>query len=271
MNHQNTNKIINIIHNNDKESILTAKILKEKLLSNDFVVSQNYHSDAMLNICIGGDGAFLRAVHNYNFPDIPFAGINTGHLGFFQEISPENIDLLISRLKSKKYSIKKINLVESSICTKTNCIDLLGVNEFAVKGINSKVIHLNIYINNNHLERFSGDGIIISTPTGSTGYNFSAGGSIIYPTLKTLQITPLAPINSKAYRSLLNSIIVPKTTTIKVKPEYRYENSILIISDGIQYQFDNIVEIHFKLSNSTISRLTLDSNFYWNNLKSKFL
>lgn len=264
-------KIINIIHNNDKESITTAEILKEKLSNNDFIVSQSYCHEAMLNICIGGDGAFLRAVHNYDFPDIPFTGINTGHLGFFQELSPENIDFLISRLKSKKYSIKEINLVEGSICTKTSCSELLGVNEFTVKGIESKVIHLNVFINNNHLERFSGDGIIISTPTGSTAYNFSAGGSIIYPTLKTLQITPLAPISSKAYRSLLNSIIVPKTITIKVKPEYRYENSIIIIADGIQHQFDNIVEINFKLSDLTISRLTLDSSFYWNNLKSKFL
>src|SRR5699024_7971518 len=110
-----------------------------------------------------------------------------------------------------------------------------------------------------------------STPVGSTAYNFSSGGSIVYPSLKTLQITPLSPISSKAYRSLPNSTIVPGDMTIKIKPEYLYQNSILIVNDVVQHTYENIVEIYFTISKMTIFRLVFNKDMYWSNLKSKFL
>ena len=113
--------------------------------------------------------------------------------------------------------------------------------------------------------------MIISTPVGSTAYNFSSGGSIIYPSLKTLQLTPLSPISSRAYRSLPNSAVIPGDIEITIKPEYRYENSILIIVDGMEYRYDNITEVNFTIPEKTISKLNFDRNMYWNNLKSKFL
>ncbi|HLR35906.1 MAG TPA: NAD(+)/NADH kinase [Tissierellales bacterium] len=264
-------KIINVISNLNTDSTKTAELLTEKLESKNFIVPKNYSKDAELNICIGGDGGFLRTVHEHNFPNIPFVGINTGHLGFFQEILPEDIDRFIDKYIKKQYSIEKIFLVESKIFTKTDCFELVCVNEFVVKGVASKVIHLEVYIESNHLEKFSGDGIIIATPVGSTAYNFSSGGSIVYPTLKTLQITPLSPISSKAYRSLPNSAIIPGDMTITIKPEYRYENSILLNLDGNERRYDNITKIDFKISDMVISRLNFDRNMYWNNLKTKFL
>lgn len=264
-------RIINIISNINPDSSKTAEILTKELENNNFIVPENYSEKAELNICIGGDGAFLRAVHKYDFPNIPFVGINTGHLGFFQEILPENIDSFIDKYINNQYTVEEIYLIEAKIFTKTDCFTLVCVNEFVVKGIASKVIHLEVYIENNHLEKFSGDGIIIATPVGSTAYNFSSGGSIVYPTLKTMQITPLSPISSKAYRSLPNSTIVPGDMTITIKPEYRYENSILLNLDGNERRYDNITRIDFKVSDKVISRLNFDKNMYWNNLKSKFL
>ena len=128
-----------------------------------------------------------------------------------------------------------------------------------------------IFIDGNHLEKFSGDGIIISTPAGSTAYNLSAGGSIIFPSLKALQITPLAPINSKAFRSLIRSAVVPGDLVIKIKPEFYYTNSTLILNDGMEFKYDNIDSINFKISNRKIYKLNFDKDVYWNNLKSKFL
>jgi len=267
----NITGVINIIHNNDFDSKKTAEILERKLKHKGFTVSEIYDYDATLNICIGGDGAFLRAVHNYCFPDTPFIGVNTGHLGFFQEISPDKLDLFIESFINNRYVVEELYLVEASICTRTSCIELVGINEIVIKGNESKVIHLNISIGNKYLERFSGDGVIVSTPIGSTAYNFSAGGSIVYPSLKILQVTPLAPINSSAYRSLTTSALVPHDMTIKINPEYRDENSILIIVDGKQHRYDNIVEINLKLSDMTINKLTLDTHSFWCNIKDKFL
>lgn len=264
-------KIINIISNNNVESKKTSRLLGKKLRDRGFIIPDSYNNNAELNICVGGDGAFLRAVHRYKFTNIPFVGINTGHLGFFQEILPENIDDFIGKYIDKDYTVEEIFLVSAEICTRSNCFNLTGVNEIVIKGIQSKVVHLEIFIDGNHLERFSGDGIIISTPVGSTAYNFSSGGSIVYPSLKTLQITPLSPISSKAYRSLPNSAIIPGDITISIKPEYRYENSILIINDGMEYRYDNITNINLKMADKTISKLNFDKDMYWNNLKSKFL
>ena len=264
-------RIINIISNRNYQSRKTASLLSEKLKSKGFTIKDSYSTGAELNICIGGDGAFLRAVHRNNFPTIPYVGINTGHLGFFQEISPDDMDEFIEKYIKKDYEMEKISLVDAKICTHDKSFTLTGVNEIAIKGIKSKVVHLKVYIDENHLQNFSGDGVIISTPVGSTAYNFSSGGSIIYPSLRTLQITPLSPINSEAYRSLPNSAIIPGDIIISIKPEFKYENSILLINDGIEFRYDNITNIDLKLSDKNINRLIFHKDIYWNNLKSKFL
>lgn len=264
-------RIINIISNRNYESRKTSKNLIYKLRKNGFTPSETYDESAELNICIGGDGAFLRAIHRNGFPEIPFIGINTGHLGFFQEILPNEIDQFIKRYKDKDYVVEDIFLVDAKVCTRNKCFYLTGVNEIVIKGVRSKVVHLEVYINDNHLERLSGDGLIISTPSGSTAYNFSAGGSIVYPSLESLQITPLAPISSSAYRSLPNSAIIPGGATIKIKPEYRYENSILVLNDGMEFKYDSIVSIELTVSDKKVYKLNFSKDMYWNNLKSKFL
>lgn len=262
---------INLISNKNFESRKTSMQLIEKLSQRGFIVSEKYDNNAELNITVGGDGAFLRAVHRNKFPKIPFVGINTGHLGFFQEILPENIDDFINKYIQEDYEVEEISLVESKIVTNKRVYTLTSVNEIVVKGIKSKVIHLDLSIDGNHLEKFSGDGIIISTPVGSTAYNFSSGGAIIYPSLETLQITPLSPISSKAFRSLPNSAIVPGNLTITITPEKRYTNSTLIVNDGVEFKYDDIKYIDFKMSDKKIYKLNFDKNMYWNNLKSKFL
>lgn len=264
-------KIINIISNKNFESRKTSIILKDKLLGQGFVLPDKYDPDAELNICVGGDGAFLRAVHRNKFSSIPFVGINTGHLGFFQEISPDEIDDFISKYVNEQYTMEEVYLVSAEIFTKKKNYYLTAVNEIVVKGMQSKIIHLDLFIDENHLEKFSGDGIIISTPVGSTAYSLSAGGSIVYPSLKALQITPLSPINSKAYRSLIQSAVVPGDLVIKIKPDFYYTNSTLILNDGMEFKYDNINYINLKISDKKIYRLNFDKDVYWNNLKSKFL
>jgi len=260
-----------VISNRNIESRKTKENLIEKLHNNGYQTSEVFDRNAELSICIGGDGAFLRSVHKNKFPTIPFVGINTGHLGFFQELSPTNIDASIELYKNEEYSVEEIYLVEAEIVTSKKIFYLIGVNEIVIKGMKSKVVHLSIDIDGNHLERFSGDAIIISTPVGSTAYNFSSGGSILYPTIKSLQITPLSPISSKAFRSLPNSIIIPGDLTITVKPEFRYENSTLLVNDGMEYKYDRIDCINLKISDKKIYKLNFSQDTYWDNLKSKFL
>lgn len=264
-------RIINLISNKNFQSRKSSQKIIDVFTKKGFNVSEKYNENAELNICVGGDGAFLRAVHRNKFPSIPFIGINTGHLGFFQEILPENINEFIDNYVNGDYVVEEILLVSAKVHTKNKEFNLTGVNEIVIKGAKSKVIHLDLFIDNNHLEKFSGDGIIISTPAGSTAYNFSSGGSIVYPSLNTLQITPLSPISSKAYRSLPNSTIIPGDLTITLKPEPRYTNSTLVVNDGMEFKYNNITHVDFKISNKKIYKLNFNKDMYWNNLKSKFL
>lgn len=264
-------RIINIISNKNYKSKRTSESLAKKLIDKGFDVPEKYSQDAELNICVGGDGAFLRAVHRSKFPKIPFVGINTGHLGFFQEILPENIDEFIEKYINEDYSVEEIFLVHAEVKTRNKSFYLTSVNEIVIKNMQSKVVHLDIFLDGNHLERFSGDGVIISTPAGSTAYNFSSGGSIVYPSLKTLQLTPLSPISSKAFRSLPSSTVVPGDIIISIKPELRYTNSILLISDGMEFKYNKIESIDLIMSDKILYKLNFDKDMYWNNLKSKFL
>lgn len=262
---------INIICNQNQYSQDTATLLKEKLIKNGFTINENYSDKAFLNIVVGGDGAFLRAVHSSNYSRIPFIGINTGHLGFFQELSPEQIDSFIQQLKSKNYTLEKIFLLNSKIHTLSRTFSIYGVNEITVKSNSARTVHLKISINETLLERFSGDGVIISTPLGSTAYNYSSGGSIIYPSLGILQLTPLAPINSKIYRSLTSSIVVPSNHKIELTPEYRDEDSLIISVDGLQHRYSNITQITTFMSRKTIKILKIESKDFWSDIRDKFL
>lgn len=264
------NKLVNIIYNDNSPSLQALDILTKKLSEAGFNFTTDFSNDAFVTICIGGDGSFLRAIHRSNFSLIPFIGINTGHLGFFQEICPENIDFFVKNLKEKNYTIQKIDLIECIVETIEDSRSILAINEIAIKGLADKVIHVDIYIDGMLFEKVSGDGIIVSTPIGSTGYNYSCGGSIVSPSLKTMQLASIAPISSKAYRSLNNSLIFASDASLNLKPEYE-EDTLNVISDGIQYSFRGVKQISFIYSNKTINRMLINDESFWKNVKEKFL
>jgi len=263
-------KII-ITYNQYDRSVRTAEAVRQKLEKFDFEVLESYDQDAELIIAIGGDGSFLKTIHDFSFPEIPIIGINTGHLGFFQELMPYQIDNFIDAYIDGKYTVQEISPIEASICTRTSCIELQSINEFVIKGDKSRTIHLNISVNSKFIECFSGDGIIISTSTGSTAYNYSAGGSIVDPILKLIQVTPLSPINTNAYRSFTSSMILPSNAIIKVSPEYRFEDSILVVTDGTEHKYNQIVDIYLQTSTIKIKLLRLGDYEFWSKVTEKFL
>ena len=270
----NSKRIINLFPNNNNKSITISLNLQEKFEKLGFIVSYEYNENAELNICIGGDGAFLRAVHKSNLSKIPFVGINTGNLGFYQEILVPNINKFIEDYLIGNYAIEKLDLLQACIRKKEDetVVSLTALNEFVVRSKDLSIIHLDVFIDGNHLESFAGDALLVSTPSGSTAYNFSAGGAILYRSLEGYQLTPLAPINSKAYRSLLNSIVIPSRSILKIKT--RNEDSLhnsLISIDGMNLELDNLNHIEFTKSDKYINKLSFYKDWYWLNIKDKFL
>ena len=120
------------------------------------------------------------------------------------------------------------------------------------------------------IERFSGDGLLVATPAGSTAYNYSLGGSIVDPRLKLLQVTPIAPMNTTAYRSFTSSILLPAELSVGVLPEQN-DNRIFIVNDGIETGYSNVGSISLMISDTTVHLMRFKDYDFWSKVKTKFL
>ena len=125
--------------------------------------------------------------------------------------------------------------------------------------------------NKKHIQKFSGDGMIVSTPTGSTAYNYAAGGSIVDTSLELMQLTPLYPINTNAYRCFTSSIICSHDSVVNVSPECKFENSTLVVVDGLEYNFKEIDNISLSISDRKIKLLRTSNYEFWSRVCEKFL
>ena len=144
-----------------------------------------------------------------------------------------------------------------------------ALNEATVKRL-SKTMVADVFINNVHFERFRGDGISVSTPTGSTAYNKSLGGAVLHPTIEALQIAEVASLNNRVYRTLGSSIVVPKKDKIVIEPKHddRYSLSV----DNRTFVYDNIDRIEYQLDQSKIHFVASPSHTsFWNRVKDAFI
>lgn len=265
------NRIITIKSNDLDKSIETKQILKKKLIKRGFEVVDYFHENAELIISIGGDGSFLKIINNFNFSNKPFVGINTGHLGFFTDVSVDELDEFIDLYMNNDYIIQKLPILNATITTKDGKTNINAINEVVIKCDKSKVIHANLSINGNEIQKMSGDGLIVSTPTGSTAHNYSAGGSIVDPSVNVIQLTPLSPLNTNIYRSLTSSILFSKESVLEVLPEYRFEKSTLVVVDGVEYKFENVLSIKIHMTNQSINLIRMPNYDFWSRVSSKFL
>lgn len=261
-----------IYSSSSANSLKTEQLLVNKLEYAGFDVTKEISSDVNLIVCIGGDGTFLEAVHHFGFPRIPFIGINTGHLGFFQEIMPDQLDQFIYDYRRGAYSLQRMQTVKAVVEHDGKSDEFIGLNEIVLRSSATYSVHLNISIGGGFIERFSGDGLLISTPAGSTAYNYSLGGSIVDPRIRLLQVTPIAPMNTTAYRSFTSSILLPPDLSLKIVPDNNgIKDEIMVTYDGFAVEFDNIESLTASLAEESVELLRLESYDFWTKVKSKFL
>lgn len=264
---QRINKI-KLFPNDQGNSLLVAEELARKLEQYGYTITQDNFD---LAIAIGGDRSFLKMVKKCEFRDtINYIGVNTGTLGFAQEIYPEKIDDFLKKLSIGRYKIEEIGIQETKIYTKDNVFHYHSLNEISIREANLNTAHLNVFVDEELLESYAGDGILVSTSFGSTAYNLSFGGSIVYNELHTLQITPIAPLNNKNYRNLTNSIIVPETRKIMIVPKERSEQLLLTV-DGEGIKFDKISHMEISMSKKRIKCMKMENYDYTRKINEKFL
>lgn len=265
------NRIVTIKSNNVEKSIITKNILSENLIKRGFTVVDELYEKTELIISIGGDGSFLETVNTFKFSNKLFVGINTGHLGFFTDVSVEEINEFIDLYISKNYIVQSLPILNTKIITEDKEINIYTINEVVIKCDKSKVIHANININGKKIQKISGDGIIISTPTGSTAHNYSARGSIIDPSINVIQLTPINPLNTNVYRSFNSSILFSHQSELEVVPEYSFEKAMLIVVDGVEQKFEKVIKIKTQMTNQKINLFRMPNYNFWSRVSNKFL
>lgn len=160
----------------------------------DSHIFSSYDFEADLAISLGGDGTFLRAARFVNNKGIPILGINIGHLGFMADVNPEDIPHIINDICNKNYVVERRSVLEIALPEPNPEIFPFALNEVAVlKQDISSMIKIRVTVDGEYLTTYSADGLVIATPTGSTGYALSAGGPVVVPQSKSLVLTAVAP------------------------------------------------------------------------------
>lgn len=174
-------------------------ILPEKLpllkLPSPIEEFKSWPEKVELVIVVGGDGTFLRVAREMAFTDLPLLGINLGHKGFLSEIEVGNLETFLNKILVGNYSFGKRIMLQTEVFRGDEAVfSSISLNDAIIsRGPFSRIIKLDTFINNDFLESYPGDGVIISTPTGSTGYSLSAGGPVVNPALNIILVTPICP------------------------------------------------------------------------------
>lgn len=221
-----------------------------------------------LMLTIGGDGTFLRAVTFVRNLNIPILGINTGRLGFLATVQKEQIKESIEAVLNKEYSIKERSLLSVATSTKNDKLDAVNfaLNEVTVARRNTtSMITIETHLDNEYLTSYWADGLIIATPTGSTGYSLSCDGPVIMPQAKSLVLTPIAPHNLNA-----RPLVIPDDISIKLKVSSR-EKQALISLDSRIFTIDNETEVTIEKASFTIKTIQLKNQTFLKTLREKLL
>lgn len=214
---------------------------------------------------IGGDGTILRSITYVKDSNIPILGINTGRLGFLTSIQKENIQEAISLIDNNKFSIIKRTLLEVKSGSKNDAFyDYpFALNEITIQRKDTtSLLNISCEINDKYLTNYWSDGLIISTPTGSTGYSLSNGGSIVSPESNVILLNPIAPHNIN-----MRSLVIPDNSKINIDIEG--DTNINLSVDSRMYSVNCSNQIEIFKADFTIGTIKFDNDNFYKRLREK--
>ena len=257
----NRNNVELVIEENFLEILHDEKIVEKQYKT--FASRADLDNSFDILISIGGDGTILRAATFVSNSGIPILGVNAGRLGFLAKVQKENIELFLKIVLEKKYTISERTLL-SMECPE---LDInFAMNEIAVsRKATTSMITIETFLNGEYLNSYWADGLIISTPTGSTGYSLSCGGPILTPDVKGLVITPIAPHNLNA-----RPLVIPDDTEIKLKVSGREEEYLVSLDSRIT-TISNNSELLIKKTPFKIKMVEIPEETFLKTLRAKLL
>jgi NAD+ kinase len=253
------------------ESNFLALIQEKKIIEKEYkTFSSHTELDSSFDmlLSIGGDGTILRAATLVRNSGIPILGINAGRLGFLATVQKENIDEFLQMVLDKKYSLSKRTLLSLTSTPENDALKDINfaMNEVSVsRKDTTSMITIDTYLNGEILNSYWADGLIISTPTGSTGYSLSCGGPILTPEVNSLVITPIAPHNLNA-----RPLVIPDDTEIKLKVSGREDNYLVSLDSRITSVGNETILI-VKKTPFQINMVEIPNETFLKTLRSKLL
>lgn len=261
-----------LIYSNDKPQSLELKdeLIKKMKETSIQLVGKEEAPDFIISI--GGDGTLLSAFHEFNHSinSARFIGIHTGHLGFYTDWQSFEIEeviqgILESKGESVSYPLLKVEMTLEDGSKKTR----LALNEFSVRSFKGTMV-CEVYIKEHFFETFRGDGLCVSTPTGSTGLNKSLGGAVIHPRLDAIQLTEMASVNNRVYRTLSSPIIIPRDEWFQLYVDAEEKEFGLSI-DNMTFNRLPVTSIRIQLAAERIRFASFRHMHYWDRVENSFI
>lgn len=280
---------IGVYGNNSKESVAQSVIrllaigknyplqfflhdeLREHLLKQFPEHASTYHfrssadliSTSDIIITFGGDGTILSAARMVGRSQVPILGVNLGKLGFMAEVSLDELEIFIGDIVNGRFVTEERMLLKTSV--EKNAEEFFALNDVVIdNGSSSRLIDVSVYVDNDFLVSFSGDGIILATPTGSTAYSLAAGGPIVGPSTGVIVIQPISPHSLSA-----RTVIVPDTSNIRIVVEH-HSNEARVTADGqLVRTFAPPMNIHITKAEHTIRLIKRTDRSYYDVLRAK--
>ncbi|MDR1521443.1 MAG: NAD kinase [Streptococcaceae bacterium] len=256
-----------IFYNHEKQSLEAVKKLKELLLQFFFVLDEK-NPDVILSV--GGDGTLLSAFHKYEkqLDKVQFVGIHIGHLGFYTDWHEFEMEELVRALKEKSADSVSYPLLDVVVEYEEKSKHFLALNESTLRR-ESKTLVGDIYIHDEFFESFRGDGLSVSTPTGSTAHNKSIGGAVIHPSINALQLTEIASLNNRLFRTLGSPIVIGAHEWIKV--QLSLSDDYMITVDREVVASKNVQAVNFRIAKERVHFVSYRHLHFWDRVKESFI
>jgi NAD+ kinase len=245
---------------------LTEHLPAEAKKYNTFDASGTLGSDNDYLFSIGGDGTLLRSIPFVKDTQIPILGINTGRLGFLTSLQKESLNEALDKFFDEKFKLVKRALLAVELSTPSSEIDEFGyaLNEISINRKNTTaMLSIATQIDKEFLTTYWADGLIIATPTGSTGYSLSSGGPILTPENEGIVLNPIAPHNLN-----IRPLVVPDKAEIEISVDGRGEDHLLSLDSRI-FTIENGTQIHIKKAPFSVFTVELEGDNYFKTLRDK--
>lgn len=267
--HQTANSIVQFIESRGKTCYLPTAFEQGVSNSGSYTKVEDIPEDTQCAIVLGGDGTILHAAKDLLHLDIPILGVNLGTVGYMAEIEPQNIEQALEKVFRDECNVEERLMLYGEAAKEDACVKSHALNDIVIsRGGQSRLVVIHLYINDLLIDTYVADGLIVSTPTGSTGYNLSAGGPVMKPGINALVVTPVCP-HSLNKRSFVVSSDDKIRLEIGQRKDTTQDEAVLYFDGRVEAQLGSgdIVEICRAEERTKIIKIT--ENSYFDILKNK--